>query len=166
MTRYGALYEETKRLPLKGVAALVRRRLKAEWPTCTFSVRCGRGKSLFVEVTRGWRDDVVGSAYLVREALLPHDGNTRASLYGRAARDCLAAVERLIAEYNFDGSEPQSDYFHVRFYASVSFSFDVTQAARVRTLQRLEATLVDAKVALRAGDTAHVYRVLEALEAA
>jgi hypothetical protein len=164
MTRYGALYEETKHLPLKGVAALVRKRLKARWPTCRFSVRCGPGRSLIVEVVGGWNEDVIHPARLAREALLPHHDRTRASLYGRAARQLLAEAEALVAEYNFDGSEPQSDYFHVRFYAEVRFDYDVAAAAKVRTLALLAAGLEDAKVAVAAGDVAHALRFIDALE--
>ncbi|MDP1918384.1 MAG: LPD29 domain-containing protein [Myxococcales bacterium] len=165
-TRYGRDYEATKHLPLTGVAKLIRARLKSRWPEYRFSVRTShRGaRSMTVELTSGWAGDVYSPAWLAKERLLPHDNAPRPFLYSAPARTLLRDVESEVEAFNFDGSEPESDYFHVRFYGEVRFRAGVVDAAKSRLEARLLATLQDARVALLAGDKGHVLRVLETLE--
>ena len=53
---------------------------------------------------------------------------TGTSRFTEAAADLLKTLERMLAAYNHDGSDSQTDYFDVRFYGSVRFSSDLEQA--------------------------------------
>lgn len=46
------------------------------------------------------------------------------------AEALLKKLTELLGAYNFDGSEPQTDYFHVRFYSRVEFSSALRRAVR------------------------------------
>jgi len=37
--------------------------------------------------------------------------------------------------FNFDGSQPQSDYFHVNFYGSVTVDWEAAKLLREKILQ-------------------------------
>lgn len=164
MTRYGEAYEATKHLPLTGLAQLLRARFRELWPAQRFSVRCGRGRILTVTITGGWKADVLNPAWLAKERLLPHHTEPRVSLHASAAAELLRAVEREVARYNFVEEMPYSDYLNVRFTPDVVFSSKLEASAADATLKRLHATLEDARVAQRSGDTAHLARVVEALQ--
>lgn len=164
MKRVGEAYEETKHLPLKALAVLLRARFRELWPLQRLSVRCGRGRMLTVTITGGWQGDILSPAWLVKERLLPHHTEPRVSLHAPAAAELVHAVEREVARYNFVEEMPYSDYLNVRFTPDVVFSSKLEASAADATLKRLHATLEDARVAQRSGDTAHLARVVEALQ--
>lgn len=68
-----------------------------------------------------------------------------------------------MARYNFLEEMPHSDYLNVRLTPDVVFSSKLEASAADATLQRLHATLEDARVAQRSGDTAHLVRVVQSL---
>ena len=164
MNRSGEAYEETKHLPLKGLAVLLRARLRELWPMQRFSVRCGRGRMLTVTIASGWDADVLSPAWLAKERLLPHHTEPRVSLHAGPAAELLRGVDREVARYNFVEEVPYSDYLNVRFHSDVVFSSKLETTAAAATVARLQATLEDARVAQRSGDAAHLVRVVEALE--
>lgn len=161
MKRLGEAYEETKHLPLK---ELLRARFRELWPLQRFSVRCGRGRMLTVSIAGGWAADVLRPAWLAKERQLPHHTEPRVSLHAAPAAELLRTVEREVARYNFVEEVPYSDYLNVRFHSDVVFSSKLETTAAAATVARLQATLEDARVAQRSGDTAHLVRVVEALE--
>lgn len=164
MRRVGDAYEETKQLALKELAALLRTRLRKLWPAQRFSVTCGRGRMLVVTITGGWKADILSPAWLAKERLLPHHTEPRVALHAAPAAELLRRVEREVARYSFVEEQPYSDYLNVRFHSDVVFSSKLEEMAAAVTVVRLQATLEDARVAQRSGDTAHLVRVVEALE--
>jgi hypothetical protein len=45
----------------------------------------------------------------------------------------------MVAEYNFDGSEIETDYFHVNFYGSVDFEHEYQYAMRESQIAAMKA---------------------------
>lgn len=164
MRRVGEAYEETKELALKDLAALLRKRLRGLWPAQRFSVKSGRGRMLVVTITGGWKADILSPAWLAKERLLPHHNEPRVAVHAAPAAVLLRSVEREVARYNFVEEQPYSDYLNVRFHLDVVFWSQLETTAAAATLERLRATLEDARVAQRSGDTAHLVKVLEALD--
>lgn len=109
---YGSKHAQTKDFDIREIAKLVRRDLKAEQQAgrlrsdIRISVRIERfayGQSLKARLT--WLDKTTDGLF---ETLRRDDDETGAT------------IARIIAAYNFDGSDLQSDHFNVRFYAQVS----------------------------------------------
>ncbi len=112
------------------IAKLVRADIKAgiadgSLPRAKYSVRIDRfagGRSLDVTI-----DDVpfaIRNAARVRADVFgenPHDHPETVCFNSPEAGALEAQIEELVAAYNFDGSDSQSDYFHVNFYGHVSF---------------------------------------------
>lgn len=53
-------------------------------------------------------------------------------IYTKPVREAVALIEAILSDYNFDGSDSMTDYFHVRFYSHVNVDYRLdTPAARV-----------------------------------
>lgn len=50
--------------------------------------------------------------------------------YTLRARQVLEALEAIVAEYNRDDSDSQSDYFNVHFYSHATYDIELTRADR------------------------------------
>jgi hypothetical protein len=127
MTRqYGELYEATRDMTNKEIAAHVRRavkdaakagRIPAGWQ---YSVRYERGTAITVTVIAS--DEVVA----LRNAFEQERGRRYTANLDDAPETLrvLAAVEQelraLLGRYNYDGSDIMTDYFDVRFYGFVN----------------------------------------------
>jgi hypothetical protein len=147
---YGAKYK--KDLDVTDVAKLVRADIKAlvksgELPKAKYSVRCDRysmGRSLDVVVLNV-------PFPLLNEARVLHDlrepnrymRNDELPRNSEAARALLAKVEEVVGAYNFDGSDMQSDYYHVNFASDVKLSWEQEQTER----EGLEARFASALAA-------------------
>jgi len=142
---YGAKYEDG--LDVKEIAKRVRKEIQAavkagELPKgLKASVRISRysgGQSLYVKVTAVPRDFVVYNPERVR---LDHEEPHRfhdVPYLTPEARAVEKKIEALYGAYNYDGSEPQTDYFNVNFYGHVSWDYDLEKADKARTLARLK----------------------------
>jgi hypothetical protein len=126
---YGAKYESGR--DVKVVASLVRDEIKAavksgELPgALKASVRISRysgGRSIRVDLK------VPGlKVYSVARLLADRDeGGNSYGLPWRSeeASAVVKKVEAILDAYNFDGSDPMTDYFHVNFYGSVDLDGD------------------------------------------
>lgn len=127
-TTYGSKYN--KDLNIKAIAALVRADIKAAvkdgaLPAAKYSVRLERfsgGRALDVTVS-GLPFELLNE----ERALADHDAPrafSRINLHSVGAMSVERQLERIMAAYNFDGSDIQSDYFHVNFYAHIRFDAD------------------------------------------
>ncbi len=92
------------------------------------------GSSITCEVTAV----PVGMRALSVEFLRDEIRSSPWARYTHEAKDVLDKIEALLNAYNFDGSDSQSDYFHVNFYTHVKFAFDLEQAER-RAIAMVEA---------------------------
>lgn len=143
---YGDKYEQG--LDVAEIAKRVRADIKVaitagELPAAKYSVRISRysmGRSLYVTVD-GVPFAIVHEARVRRDVLEPHAYHAETlCLHTDEARALLAKVEAIVAAYNFDGSDSQSDYSHVNFYAHVDFSNRQEQAEREALRAKYEAT--------------------------
>lgn len=127
---YGDKYQATKDLAMAEIAKLVRSDIKA-------AQKAGQlPKALKVSVRSDYnslRVEVVSAPF----ALMSEDG-LRASLTGEyipvymQRSEEATRVENLLnaimAAYNYDGSDIQTDYFNVRFYGRAGFDWQMGEA--------------------------------------
>ena len=146
----GAKYEATKGLNRVAIAALIRADIKAAVKTSTlpkaaYSVRCS-GSSIDITVSKvepasfqihnaahlAWTDE--------NPCAYPGDAPVGArERYTAEAQAILDTCDRIAAEYNYDHSEIESDYFNVRFYGNATFEWRYAAAAKVAELAAVRA---------------------------
>jgi len=134
---YGPRYEQSKHLGTKEIAALFRQDVKR-------AIACGdlpKGLRLSVRIERfsgGSSINVTVKAVpfplLNPEALRfenerPHTYHTLPR-YTSLATLLLAKLKAMVDAYNYDGSEIQVDYFHVRYYSHVSIAWEAEKAEK------------------------------------
>jgi hypothetical protein len=118
---------------------------RGELPACKYSVRISRyagGRSLNVRIS--------GTDFpLLSEERLAADHENRhvPGLVWQSAKaiDIQKKVEAIVAAYNFDGSEIQSDYFHVNFHSHVDFDHTEEHAQREAFAAKVKAEKSAAK---------------------
>jgi hypothetical protein len=112
----GNKYNQVKDLDVKDIAKLIRQDLK-KFKDCKFSVSIHRysgGRSLnvkLVECSNLNRFEIFKSEYCDSRAVFINEFNTE--------------LKSIINQYNFDRSNPQSDYFHVNFYEHLYIDRDL-----------------------------------------
>jgi hypothetical protein len=135
---YGNKYEATKGADLADIAKLVRKDIKAAVATGKLpaglkaSVRIDRfsgGQSLDVTVTE-YAGPVLNPARVAAERKNPHDSHYLEPWMHPTAAAVENTLKAIVGAYNFDGSETMVDYYHVRFYGSVSFAEDLKRRDR------------------------------------
>ncbi len=125
----GGRYLETMNLDVADVAKLLRADFKAavaagRLPRAKYSVRIERyagGQSIHVEI-KDAPVVIVNRARIEAEMgrRAAHDDEAGAWIT-EAAHQLKTKVEEMVAAYNYDRSDPQTDYFDCRFYGSVRF---------------------------------------------
>lgn len=133
---YGNKYAATKDLRRPEIAKLIRADIKAAvkagaLPAAKYSVVCqsySGGGSINVRIADVAKPGFVlaNEARLRWDAENPHGGlcgcpSEAMWLDSEEARAVKATVEKIMGAYNFDGSDSQTDYFHVRFYGHAEF---------------------------------------------
>lgn len=122
----GAKYDDT--LDIRDIARLVRSDIKVAKKDGSFpgdakvSVTISRysmGQSLNVHVTLPDRPARV-PADDPRARPYQGVGYAPETLYTIEAEDIIAAVNRIVAQYNYDNSDTQTDCFDVNFYSHVT----------------------------------------------
>lgn len=131
--RRGSKYDETRELDVRDVAKLVRAELKAlRGFKCAVRIaRFSGGESLKVEVVSvpaGFR--VLNRERLAWEREHPRQHCTHLAIFSDEAIAIQDRIAAMVAAYNRNASDTMIDYFDVRFYASVSFSYELTKAER------------------------------------
>jgi predicted transcriptional regulator with HTH domain len=112
----GNKYNQVKDLDITDIAKLIRQDLK-KFKDCKFSVSIKRysgGKSLnvkLVECSNLNRFKIFKSEYCDSRAVFIDEFD--------------AELKSIINQYNFDRSNPQSDYFHVNFYEHLYIDRDL-----------------------------------------
>ena len=149
---YGSKYQ--KGLDVKDIAKLYREEIKQEIKAGTLpkdlklSVKISRyagGRSLNVYVEACPSTTFYNPARLKHELEQPHDYVTGREIPFHTAEGTriLKLLKEKLGAYNFDGSEIQSDYFHVNFYGNV-------QLGKIECLER-DAFKAPAQVKTTAG---------------
>lgn len=145
---HGSKYEQTKGLRTVEIAKLIRADIKAaiqagELPKgLKTSVRYesfAGGCAIRVSVT-AVPDDFVywRPEFIAFEAANPHTF-FQGERVTEEAKALLAKLKEIHSAYNFDGSDIQSDYFHVRYYGDVKFGWEIERDDRKRTIERMAA---------------------------
>lgn len=140
---YGLKYNtvnETRDIP-----AAIRRDIKAavaagDLPRAKYSVRSRRSYGRAIDITVSAIPFPVLNTLRILQDEFPRNwivANTHTEpLYNQQGLDLLHKLEAMMAAYNHDGCQLESDYFDVRFYGSVGFDWS--------ELQRVKAAMVAA----------------------
>ena len=123
--KYGAKYEES--VDLAEVAKRIRKDIAARvkdgtLPAAKYGVRISRysqGQSLDVRIS-GLPFDIVNPARVRQDVFEPNAWPTLVR-HTNLANCVLEDVRAIVDAYNFDGSDPQTDYYHTNFYGTVDF---------------------------------------------
>jgi hypothetical protein len=160
----GSKYESTASLCDTEIAKLIRADIKAaiksgELPAgLKCSVRCSGSSlhsSIEIRVTAApgvtyWRPE-----FLAHEATSPRvlfEGDRITD----DAKRILNVLNKIHGAYNFDNSDSQTDYFHVRYYGSAEFGWELQREDRKRTIESMAAqTSAAASVAQSNADAAN-----------
>lgn len=130
-TSYGPRYQSG--LSKVEIAKLVRLDIKQAvkertLPKGTYSVRThsfAGGCSITITVT-AITIQVINPQRVFAEVL--GDGHSHEPRFTPEARQVLDTLEGLLEAYNYDGSDLQTDYFHVNFYSTVKFAWELEEA--------------------------------------
>lgn len=76
---------------------------------------------------------LLNPAAVVAQKLLPNEP-LRYSRLTKEGDRVVAVLDGLMADYNFDKSDPQSDYFHVRFYGDAGVHHDYAAQRKLELL--------------------------------
>ena len=143
--KHGEKYKATENLGVKDIAKLIRADIARVNPFIKVSVRIERysmGQSINVQI-KEVPNEILNHAYVknywfvdgdsIRHNIsAPHmNACERYTDYGRALKDL---IKKIVAAYNFDDCDYQSDYFHVRFYSSVEFDSLLEERERFKIL--------------------------------
>lgn len=145
----GSKYRATQGLPLVGVAKLIRADVKASVAAGTLP----RGLAVSVRVRHSSIDitltaapfEILSRAHVLAVDVLP-DVHTRISRYTPLTLCALDRLEDIANAYNYDNSEPETDYFNVRFYGHPSVSYVLEGQARAAMRLAMADALEDLRV--------------------
>lgn len=136
---HGSKYAATKNLSRVEIAKLIRLDIKAAvaskaLPKAKYSVTTERyagGGSIDIRISK-----IEGIKVFDEAALLHfHDDKNATTFFGdtgysKETKAALAKLNEIHNSYNFDGSDSQSDYFHVRYYGTVHLDWQDADATR------------------------------------
>lgn len=159
---YGSKYAETEGLRTAEIAKRIRADIKAavaegRLPRAKYSVVTdvySMGSSINVRISKVERQGftLLNPGRLRWDLENPHLGHwacpaDHMALYSPEATAVRAAVEAIMAAYNYDGSEPETDYYNVRFHGRAAFASDYEAELREVEEAAVKAALAAAKAA-------------------
>ncbi len=121
----GSKYLETKQLPLKEIAKKAKTEIQEKYPELKVSVRTSDYNAIDVEILAVPKDLQIYK----REQLAQNLPYTTIN-HTDAAQQLLNELENILDVYNRKDVEIETDYCNVRFFTHVTFSFQLSQAAR------------------------------------
>lgn len=132
-TSYGPRYQSG--LSTVEIAKLVRLDIKQaikerQLPKGSYSVRTrsfAGGSSIDITI-KDITIQVMNPQRVFAEVL--DEGRSSEPRHTPEARQVIDILEGLLEAYNYDGSDLQTDYFHVNFYGSVRFAWELEEAQR------------------------------------
>ncbi|HKY40650.1 MAG TPA: hypothetical protein VJN18_32165 [Polyangiaceae bacterium] len=136
----GSKYTETKNLRSAEIAKLIRADIKAaialgELPAgikCSVTTDTFSGGSSIDIRVKACPVQIWTEAFLTADPKVFFEGE-RVTEEAKAILKTLKAIHR---QYNFDHSDIQTDYFHVRYYGDASFWWELEKADREATIAR------------------------------
>jgi len=112
----GNKYEQFKSMDIKEIAKFIRNDLK-QFKDCKFSVSIQRysgGRSVHVKL--------MSSTNLKRFVNIKYDSTQETRF--NFSKDFKEKVESIINQYNYDKSDPMTDYFNVNFYSHFNIDYN------------------------------------------
>jgi ATP-dependent phosphoenolpyruvate carboxykinase len=111
----GDKYDETKHLPIKEIAKLIKKEIQKKFPDIKVSVRSkiySGGQSIRITIKevpfRVINPEWGQSFYVTRK-------------YTKEAERLIEEIEKIANRYRFSDCDPMIDYFHTNFYLTVEF---------------------------------------------
>lgn len=171
-TNYGSKWAATKDLSRVEIAKLIRADIKAAvkaglLPKAKYSVTCesySGGGSIDVSISAVEGIPVHNAERLLFVHANPHEFE-RMSRYSAEMTKAIETIELIHGAYNYDGSDIQADYFHVRYYGNVQVAWqyadavaaeELAKALEARDMPRPRLMLVPAPAANHCDFLAHV----------
>lgn len=115
--------KEKRSLGIKEIAKQVRERLAAEFPACKFSVTIDRysmGQSLTVSLMSApfptFNQPTENKYTKVNHHWLKHTLPNETTIYTEECRTVLMRIKEIVNEYNYDNSDPVTDFYDVNFH--------------------------------------------------
>ena len=112
----GEKYEQTKDLPLKEIAKMIKKEIKEKYPNLKFSVRSRRfagGEAIDITI-KDFGFNPINPNYNSNKP--PIFDNHR---YNERARKIMNDIEKIGNQYRFDDCDGMIDYFRVNFWFNV-----------------------------------------------
>ena len=150
-THYGNKYDEA--LGTTEIAKRIRADIKAAVKAGTLpagikvSVRTRHfagGSSIDLDIT-AFPENTLNLAEVAAGEIAPLMLH-RFGLYTSEAARALSELEAIMGAYNFDGSDTQTDYFHVKFYGHAGISRELQAAHRAELLAREAELITDMRI--------------------
>jgi len=116
----GEKYEETKNLPLKEIAKLIRKEIKQKFPDVKVSIRTKHfsgGCSIDVTIKQ--------APFKIINPEWDYTSPYTVDKYTKEARELLKEIEKIVNQYRYDDSDAQIDYFDTNFYSHVCFDWEL-----------------------------------------
>lgn len=123
--------------------------------------RFSMGCSINARIT-AFLGPLLNPARVVWQRLFPHKAMEHAQFTKEGAR-VLAVLDALMAAYNFNESDPQTDYFNVRFYGDASVHWRYAAARRDEVIASVGELLADLAVTVASGALAEAERTVASL---
>jgi len=112
----GNKYQEVKNLDIKEIAKLIRADLK-QFKDCKFSVSIQRysgGRSVHIKL--------MNTTNLKRFVNIHYNSTDKDRL--NFSKDFKERLESIVNQYNYDKSDPMTDYFNVNFYSHIDIDYN------------------------------------------
>lgn len=142
MTHYNAKYNSD--LSIADITKAIRADLKLEFPGWKFSVRKTRYNAIDVSV------HFAPVSLYNPEWVKQHKSGTydyHVKRYSSSGNAIMDKIEKIADAYNFDGSDIQSDYFHVNYYLHVTIDYSFENSEIARIWENFDAEMVEHKKA-------------------
>ena len=134
--------EHNRRMMTKEICAEVRAHLKARFPECKFSIRTPSRSSIDA--------DIVASPYSCEKVYTDKFGEPL--IYGRFVNSpeldaVLAYCDAYLQSYNYDNSDPMTDYFDVNFYGRFGIASEYEQTEPTEEQKASASDFIERKTA-------------------
>lgn len=130
----GKKYQESRNLPLKEIAKLVKKEVLVKHPYINISVKTEHfsgGKSLDVTIIAYPKHFLEKKLIYPEMSNLPEDKipkHAYSALEDDNARTLIKDIEHIINQYRYDDSDGMIDYYNTNFYSSVEFDHNLRRA--------------------------------------
>lgn len=161
------------KLSVKEIAVRIRADIKAaitrgEIPAVKTSVRSDRN-SIDVTIVSWPKDFQVSNAErVIHDHLHPNQSgfidDRELPYHTDAARSLIKKIESMRNAYNFDDSDPMTDYFHVNYYGGTHIDWEAEHAERKKILQGLPRYVPGMDARINAGPFAGWYKIFQVYE--